>query len=419
MSNRRSFLKMIGTGMAAATANPVIAGISKMKSPKQSLRIGVLSPQSNLCPQYPYSFMNGLRQGIDQHNALKKQHVEIINEANGYGTPFISKQNARKLLFENNVDILVGILSNEVTEQFEDLFLKKQVPFIVCNAGEYFPVKTLRNNPYLIFNTLNFYQSAYMTGQYGSKLYGPKGFIVTSLYDCGYDATYAFYQGVESAHGKVEETLVMKINEKDFADKAIARIRETQPDFVYLMLSGDPAREFVLRYRDDSQNTVPLLTTPFVTENSTLSMVGNFANGLESISPWDKKLSNRANTEFCRQYMKTYRTEPDMFAVLGFETGLMIYQALVACDGDFERQNLLNRLNQTSFLSPRGNFSIDQLTGWTQAPLYQLRISADLFSRACDTNVIGEVEPINALHPDFSALDNSTRSGWFNPYMFI
>lgn len=143
MSNRRDFLKILGVSAAVATVNPVMAGVSKLKgttlkAPGRTLKIGVLSPQSNICPQYPYSFVNGLRLAIDQHNALKKKHIEIINEPNGYGTPFISKQNAQKLLYENNVDLMVGILGNEVVGQFEDIFQRNK--FLLLFA---MPVNTI------------------------------------------------------------------------------------------------------------------------------------------------------------------------------------------------------------------------------------------------------------------------------------
>lgn len=390
-----------------------------MKTPKQTIKVGVLSPQSNISPQYPYSFMNGFRLGVDQNKAIKKQHIEIVNEPNGYGTPFISKQNAEKLLYENGVDLMVGILGNEVVGQFGDLFSKKQVPFVVCNAGEYFPIKALRDNPFLFFNTLNLYQSAYASGQYAASQYGKKGFVVTSLYDCGYDSLYSFTRGVETSDGSIEETLVMKMNEKDFASKAISRIKEVNPDYIYVLLSGDMARDFIVQYQNSDNEKLPILTTPFVTDGLNLPNLGQYAENLECFSPWDKNNSNRENKDFCNKYLETYRSEPDLFAALGFETGLMIYQALANSEGNYSGTAISKCLSALTMNSPRGEFSVDQATGWTQTPLYRLKMGYNILSSMPVAEVSDTQQPVHAVHSDFAQLDNSLRSGWLNPYLFV
>ena len=416
MSNRRDFLRILGTGMAAASAGPAMAGASKLKTPERTLKVGVLSPQSNICPQYPYAFMNGFRLGVDQHKALKKQHIEIVNEPNGYGTPFLSKQNTQKLLYENNVDLMVGILGNEVVGQFGDLFEKKQVPFVVCNAGEYYAVSSIQKNPYLFFNTLGFYQSAYASGRYAATKYGKKGLLIASFYDSGYDSLYAFIKGVETAGGEVE-THVVKSNEKEGLSSAISKAQNSGFDFVYVLMSGDLAREFVIRYKSETEKILPLLTTPFVSENSNLPMLGDYANGLESFTSWTKEVSNRPNQEFCKNYMNTFRAEPDQFAALGYETGLLVYQALALCKNDFSGQNLKNCLSETKFDSPRGKFSFDNQTGWANISLYRTKIEPGMPSTK--NTIREELAAIEATHPDFLSLDTNVRSGWFNPYLFV
>ncbi len=418
MSNRRNFLKILGTGMAAATANPVLAGVSRLKTNHRTLKIGLLSPQSSLFPAYPYSFLIGFRLGIDQHQALRKKQIEIITEQVGYGTPFLSTQAARKLLYENNVDMMTGILGNEVVGQFADLFQQKEVPFIVCNPGEYFPVESLRKNPFLFFNTLNLYQSSFLQARYATTHYGKKGLIVTSLYDSGYDAVYAFTHGAEMEEGTTE-VLVLRQGKPDTVSEALSRIKETAPDYVYALLSGDLAREFILRFRNEEGVSLPLMATPFVTEEHFLTSLGASAADIETIAPWTRNLDHPVNHDFVKSYRETNRSNPDMMAMLGYETGLLTYRALAGCNGDFSGSSLARALRQARMSSPRGDFSFYPETGWAQTPLYLTTLRGGLFHLLPEphTEVLPETVAANDLA--FNALETPLRSGWLNPYLFV
>lgn len=418
MSNRRNFLKILGTGMAAVTANPVLAGASRLKTDRRTLKIGVLSPQSNLFPAYPQSFMNGFRLGIDQHQALRKKQIEIITEPVGYGTPFLSGQAARKLLYENNVDMMTGILGNEVVSQFADLFQQKEVPFIVCNAGEYYPVEPLRKNPFLFFNTLNLYQSSFMQARVATSQFGKKGIIVTSLYDSGYDAVYAFTHGAEMEGGSTE-VLVIRKGAADSLSEVLSRIRAVSPDYVFALLSGDVARDFVLRFRNEEGSSLPLLASSFVTEESFLATLGASAADIETITPWNKNLELPVNVDFVKKYRETNRSNPDMMAMLGYETGLLTYRALAGCNGDFSGGCLARVLRSAQIASPRGDFSIQPETGWSHTPLYLTKIKAGLFNLTPEPHLDVLPDTITADDQAFTALDNPQRSGWFNPYLFV
>jgi branched-chain amino acid transport system substrate-binding protein len=418
MSNRRNFLKILGTGMAAATANPVLAGVSRLKTDHRTLKIGLLSPQSNLFPAYPYSFINGFRLGIDQHQALRKKQIEIITEQVGYGTPFLSTQAARKLLYENNVDLMTGILGTEVVSQFSDLFQQKEVPFIVCNPGEYFPVEPLRKNPFLFFNTLNLYQSSFLQARYATTHYGKKGLIVTSLYDSGYDAVYAFTHGAEMEEGTTE-VVILRQGTADTVSEALSRIRSTAPDYVYALLSGDLAREFILRFRNEENSSLPLMATPFVTEEHFLTTLGASAAGIETIAPWSRHLDHPASLDFVKNYRETTRSNPDMMAMLGYETGLLTYRALASCNGDFSGTSLAHALREARMTSPRGDFSFDPETGWAQTPMYLTSIRAGLFNLTPEPHPEVLPQSIAAHDLAFAALDTPLRSGWLNPYLFV
>jgi len=117
--------------------------------------------------------------------------------------------------------------------------------------------------------------------------------------------------------------------------------------------------------------------------------------------------------------METYRSEPDLFAALGFETGMMIYQALANSEGNYSGTAISKSLSALTMNSPRGEFSVDQASGWTQTPLYRLEMGYNILNSMPVAEVTGAQQPVHAVHSDFAALDNSLRSGWLNPYLFV
>jgi hypothetical protein len=117
--------------------------------------------------------------------------------------------------------------------------------------------------------------------------------------------------------------------------------------------------------------------------------------------------------------METYRAEPDLFALLGYETGAMTYQALANSAGDYSGPSLRKCLSELTFRSPRGEFSVDKESGWTKTPLYHLRAGNPLFSSHPAIAVVNKLDPVEATHTDFALLENDYRSGWLNPYLFV
>jgi branched-chain amino acid transport system substrate-binding protein len=230
---------------------------------------------------------------------------------------------------------------------------------------------------------------------------------------------YAFSKGVETEGGNMEETLVMNPNDTGAISKAIDRVNLVKPDYVYVLLSGENARSFILQYHANPENKTPLLTTPFVTEETNLPQMGQYAIGLETVSPWIEDLSNTTNREFAKKYMKEYRAQPDMFAVLGYETGLITYQALANCKGDFSGDVLSQNLMAASIDSPRGKLTVNTNTGYTETPMYRVRIDGGLLSSMPKPIEEDTLESLAANHSQFSELDNNMRSGWLNPYLFV
>lgn len=152
MNSRRNFLKIAGVGLTGSVLNSVSAPAANISVNQNSVKIGVLLPQSREYPHYAGSFLNGLKLAVNHSGKSEKTNLEVISEQINYGTLRISKIKTEQLIAENNVNMLVGLLNSHVSIEIGELAMKAQIPAIICNTGENYLVNKAKENPYLFFN---------------------------------------------------------------------------------------------------------------------------------------------------------------------------------------------------------------------------------------------------------------------------
>ncbi len=418
MNNRRNFLKIAGSGLTASLLQPFHSQASvKLNTKGEKVKIGALIPQSVEHPHYPGSFLNGFRLGLDQKNAMKKNRIELVIEPVNAGSPYIVKEKTQKLITENNVDLIVGVLNSEVASHVGSLFQNAKLPAIFANTGESYLVNESKQNNFLFFNSLNLFQAAYHSGKYAVEKFGKNVAIVTSLYDGGYDALFTFRQGVESAGGHISETYMASQNDSNFIPTTIEKLRQSPPESVYLFMHGNEA-DNMMRNLHYSRLNIPVITTAFSTEEHRLVNLGEAAENTISIGTWNRKQESKENRVFIDQYLKNYRKSPDLFSVLGYETGQIIYHSLSKCGGDFSGESISGALRSCAIESPRGKIRINEKSGLVINQLFISKTSISVLGIP-ENRIIDILNPISEFDEQFAVLDNDLRSGWLNPYLFV
>ncbi len=416
-TGRRNFLKIFGAGLSGTILSPVAAQGAKLRIGNRKARIGLLLPNSSEHPAYPKSFLKGLQMGLNQHNSVKKGKIELITEQVNFGTPLITKEKTTKLINENDVDVLVGVLNSEVCTHISSVVSTHKIPFILANAGENHPVAEIRNNPFIFLNHLGLYQSNYRLGEMMVNSVGKRAFIVTSFYDGGYDALFSFRQGVETAGGEVIDTAVQQTGDKDFKEKIVDKIKALQPDFVFVFMNGRPAFDFINLYGLSGQN-IPLAVSNFVLEENRKHELGNINTPATSVTSWHNCLNTGKNKKFISEFEKENHYKPDSFALLGYETGIQVYTVLSEMSPDFSGETFMQSLSALQTDSPRGILGFERETGILEIPLFSMECN-NTGNYELKNTITGEMNPLKSSHEDFAALDTDLRSGWLNPYLFV
>ncbi|MBN2709973.1 MAG: ABC transporter substrate-binding protein [Calditrichaceae bacterium] len=408
MNNRRDFLKSASLSLGAViSTSPLISINSENK--RETHKVGILLPTSIENAHYPDSYLNGISLAF-KNTSSENKRIEIVTETVMFGYPSQAIKKTRKLIKDNRVNCIVGLLNTEVAHQISEITGEVQMPVFISNAGENFPSKGMMNNPNLYFNSLSMSHNASLAGKFMIENFGKKIAIVASLYDAGYDTMYAFRRMVEQQSGCIPIVFINDNDNPGFNEQTLSRLAEDDTDGLFLLMNGKAAASFLLAYQQKGIN-IPIVTTSFVTDESMLLHLSTNINNVYHFSSWIKNLDNSVNKQFVAAYRNEYNKEPDQFAVLGFETGLIVDKILV------ENKNK-NQSKQICIDAPSGKLTVNTEFGYVQSPSYLCKVKTSGFLIPENT-ILEKINIEDSFINILSTDETNLHSGWLNPYLFV
>jgi branched-chain amino acid transport system substrate-binding protein len=92
-----------------------------------------------------------------------------------------------------------------------------------------------------------------------------------------------------------------------------------------------------------------------------LAAQGDAAEGLLTTLHYSESLDNSKNKTFRASYVKSYKTHADVYAMQGYDTGLLLMQALDKVRGDVgSRSALIAAMEAAVIDSPRGQWKMSK-----------------------------------------------------------
>src|SRR5258706_582283 len=181
-----------------------------------------------------------------------------------------------------------------------------------------------------------------------------KAVFITWKYAAGEESLASFKEGFLAAGGSVEKELFVPFPNVEF-QALLTEIAAIKPDAVACFFAGGGAVKFVKDYAAAGlKDKIPLYGSGFLTEG-VLTAQGEAADGLLTTLHYADSLDNPRNKVFRPAYAKAYKTEPDVYAVQGYDTGLLLAQALDRVKGDIGNQKAVIAAMEGAVIdSPRG-----------------------------------------------------------------
>jgi branched-chain amino acid transport system substrate-binding protein len=416
--SRRSFMKIMAavTGSAVLPSPLLALDWRECCSPAAPpLKIGILLPSSNLKPGAPRDLMAGFGLGLENLQVVNPgREIVVVTEDIGTGQ-MAAPVKAGKLLESDQVDLLIGFVNPAVGAMLAPLFRdNSRVPFLAAGMGEYMN-RSGDCDPAILRSTLLYWQSHWTMGVWAAEHIGKTAYIASSLYDSGYDSSWAFQLGFESSGGEIVGRSPAFAS-PDGAE-LFAEIRRIEPALVYGLYSGNEAVDFVRGYAATGlAGTIPLAGSAFLTDEDNLRSLGEDAAGILSCFSWTPDLTLPENLRFVGTYEARHGRTPDAFGLLGYDTAAIAVEALrLMKEQKVAPDSLTTALAAARLAGPRGPMAIESGSGSVTSPLYirevVMRRGQAVNQRIATAAAISETD--RRTEPVRSAM----RTGWNNAYL--
>lgn len=319
------------------------------------LRIGMLLPDSQAYPPLGDELMKGAQVYASWARGANLHIMPVV-----YGNrPSQAERAAADLLASSTVNVLAGFVCANAAVQWEPMLARHGVPLLVGDAGANALAPAART-PWVVRNSLGYWQTAWATGRWAAKALGPRAIVAVGPADSAFDQLPAFERGFASAGGRVQDLLFTAAPDGTSRLEALAqKVRQTRPDFVYVLASGPDARAFRQFWNaSDTASQVPLVAG---------GMLGEEMAGAAPASSQVWAARTHAGTSALDTHASAILPTP--FHLLGFEMAQRMHAAAIHGGAQAHGLVLAKAMAQAALQTPRGEVRIDPTTGETLAPI--------------------------------------------------
>jgi branched-chain amino acid transport system substrate-binding protein len=342
---------------ATALAAAVLAAPPAFAQAQPKLKVGLMLPYTGTFAALGNSIENGFRLYVaEQGGKLGGREIEYV-KVDDESDPAKATDNVNRLVKRDNVDVIVGTVHSGVVMAMARVAKESGTLLIVPNAGAA-AVTGPMCAPNIFRSSFSNYQPGYAMGEVVAKK-GHKNIVTISWkYAAGDESVKGFKEAFEKGGGKVTKELGVPFPNVEF-QALLTEIASLKPDAVYSFFAGAGAVKFVKDYAAAGlKKSIPLYGPGFLTEGE-LEAQGAAADGMLTTLHYADGLNTPKDNAFRRGYATTYKLQPDVYAVQGYDAAQMLGVGLTATKGDVSKKaEFAAALRKATIDSPRGKFTL-------------------------------------------------------------
>ena len=357
MSTRRLILTRSAAIIGAASTGLLLPHTSRAQSGK--LRVGFMLPYTGTFSQLGVAIENGFRMAIDEQGGkLGGREIEYF-KVDDESDPSKGIENASKLVQRDKVDVLVGTVHSGVQMGIQKVARDSGVLSLIPNAGVHAATRGLCA-PNVFRTSFSNSQPTRALGQAMVAKGHKKAVWITWKYAAGDEAFEGFKESYTDAGGTIVKELGLPFPNVEF-QALLTEIAALKPDAVACFFAGGGAAKFIRDYAAAGlKGKIPLYGSGFLTEG-VLEAAGSAADGIVTTMHYSDSLDTPRNKKFRLDYAKAFRSQPDVYAVQGYDSGLLLIQGTNAVKGDLTAKPALYKAMEGATIdSPRGKWTMSK-----------------------------------------------------------
>ena len=357
LPSRRLILSQSAAVIGAASAGLLLPQIARAQSNK--VRVGFMLPYTGTFAQLGVAIENGFRLAIDQQGGkLGGREIEYF-KVDDESEPSKGIENANKLVQRDKVDVLVGTVHSGVQMGIQKVARDSGVLSLIPNAGVHAATRGLCA-PNVFRTSFTNSQPTLALGQAMMAKGHKKAVWITWKYAAGDEAFEGFKQSYTKAGGTIVKELGLPFPQVEF-QALLTEIAALKPDAVACFFAGGGAAKFIRDYAAAGlKGKIPLYGSGFLTEG-VLDAAGPAAEGIITTMHYSDSLDTPRNKAFRLAYATAFRSQPDVYAVQGYDTGLLLIQGANAVKGDLNSKPALYKAMEGATIdSPRGKWTMSR-----------------------------------------------------------
>ncbi|MEQ4715721.1 ABC transporter substrate-binding protein [Nonomuraea sp. B19D2] len=304
------------------------------------VKVGAIISQTGVYAVLGDDMETAMRLYLDDHDGrLGGRPAELV-VADDAGNPEEGETQARRLIDDEGVDVITGLIASPVAESV--VKAAGSTPVVIANAGA-----DALGGPNVYRVSYTDHDHGYAAGRYAAERYGKEGVVLmASDYSAGIETLRGFTEGYGAQPLKRILTPYGRITD---LEPYFAQI-PPEAELLYAFYAGGEAVEFLRGYRQHAASKVRLLACQNLTDEDVLRAVGQDAEGVTSVGMYSPALDNPDNTAFVARWRAKTGRNPSAVALQSWDAMRLIDRGL-AQDGGLSAVGELD--------GPRGAFRLD------------------------------------------------------------
>ncbi|MBK9359836.1 MAG: ABC transporter substrate-binding protein [Rubrivivax sp.] len=338
---------------AAALAALLSTAAQAQQAP---LKVGFMLPATGTFAAPGDAIEKGFKLYVDEQGGKlggrSIQYFKVDDESD----PAKATDNVNKLIKRDQVDVVVGTVHSGVALAMARAAKESKTLLIVPNAGADAITGPLCA-PNILRSSFSNWQPGYASGVMATQKGYKRAITIFWNYAAGQESAKGFTEAFTKGGGQIVKELTLPFPNVEF-QALLTEIAAQKPDVVFAFF-GAGAAKFVKDYDAAGLRKVaPLIGSGFLTDG-VLEAQGASAQGLQTALHYADGIDTPRNNAFRNKYAVTYKAQPDVYAVQGYDAAAILGAGLSAVKGDFkQRDAMVAAMRKVQIDSPRGKYTL-------------------------------------------------------------